>query len=124
MVEFEFLPELSYEFSDGLVSAQPAEVSFSSFNMNLNINVYPLDFYNDCDCPTFSKEGGPLEKGFHFIISPGVRYYKWDNALWFPASLWLYKQPRDQPFLVYLYILHNRQSLSQAYDVCFNIKSK
>ena len=75
----EFLPEVSFEISDGLVSAQPVDVSFSSFNFNLNINIYPLDFYNDCDCPTFSKEGGPLEKGFHFIISPGIRYYSWDN---------------------------------------------
>jgi len=72
----EFLPELSYEMTKGETNnLDVVDVSFNSFNLLLNTNIYFMDFYNDCDCPTFSKDGNAFTKGFHLILSPGLRYY-------------------------------------------------
>lgn len=62
----EFIPEIGYTSLPG-----NDEISASGFNVNLNVLIYPLDFHNDCNsCPTFSKEGGTIKKGFHWIIAP------------------------------------------------------
>lgn len=34
--------------------------------------IYPLDFKNDCQCPTFSKQGKFFKKGFFVQLAPGV----------------------------------------------------
>jgi len=48
---------------------------FSGFSINSNVLIYPLDFHSDCNvCPTFSKEGGLIKKGFHCVINPA--YYR------------------------------------------------
>ncbi|MEO6189490.1 MAG: hypothetical protein ABIO44_03070 [Saprospiraceae bacterium] len=36
------------------------------------ILLYPLSFKDDCNCPTFKKQGSKLNKGFHFILQPGM----------------------------------------------------
>ncbi|HHM21139.1 MAG TPA: hypothetical protein ENJ20_03855 [Bacteroidetes bacterium] len=66
----EFFPEAGY----GLVKADLDQTGLEirSFGFHLNTNVYPFDFAGDCDCPTWSKEGGILKKGFFFQLSPGV----------------------------------------------------
>lgn len=33
-----------------------------------------MDFGNDCNCPTFNKQGQFFKKGFHFIINPKLGY--------------------------------------------------
>lgn len=38
----------------------------------LNTNIYLLNLEGDCDCPTFGKDGGFFEKGFHIQGGPGV----------------------------------------------------
>ena len=38
----------------------------------MNVHIYPLDFFNDCNCPTFSKDGNVITKGFYWVIAPGV----------------------------------------------------
>lgn len=35
------------------------------------VAIYPLDFVNDCDCPTFSKGGTWLNKGLFLRLTPG-----------------------------------------------------
>lgn len=64
----EFIPEVSY----GSISADGTG-NITTFGFNSNIQIYPLDFHSDCDaCPTFSKEGGLIKKGFYWIINPGL----------------------------------------------------
>jgi hypothetical protein len=38
------------------------------------IQFYPLDFVNDCQCPTFSKQGQFLKKGVFIQVAPGLSY--------------------------------------------------
>lgn len=69
----EFTPEISY-FS------LSSDISTTGFGINGNILIYPLDFHSDCNaCPTFSKEGGLIKKGFYWLISPGLLQISHDN---------------------------------------------
>jgi len=53
-------------------------VNFQSdlFEFNLNTNIYLLDLEGDCDCPTWSKDGNVIKKGFFLQVSPGLTYSK------------------------------------------------
>jgi hypothetical protein len=42
--------------------------------LGINTHFYPLDFNNDCDCPTLLKNGNPFKKGLFISIKPGVHY--------------------------------------------------
>jgi len=75
----EFLPELSYSrFSrfwaneDGLITEEKIGSNFVGFHFNTNF--YVFDFKGDCDCPTFSKDGNDMQKGFFIQVAPGVDY--------------------------------------------------
>lgn len=73
----EFLPELNYsqfEYNDQTGYANPADFSNRFFSFFLNTNFYLFDFAGDCNCPTFSKQGEFLKKGFFVQVSPGVTY--------------------------------------------------
>lgn len=67
----EFHPGLGYRFS---WNTQNYDGYFNSFDLDLSTSVYPFDFEGDCDCPTFSKDGNILKKGFFLEVSPGVAY--------------------------------------------------
>ncbi len=68
----EFTPEVSYTTLTG----ESGLGDVSGVNINTNILIYALDFHSDCDaCPTFSKEGGLVKKGFHWIINPALYFY-------------------------------------------------
>ncbi|MBT8191027.1 MAG: hypothetical protein KJO29_11420 [Bacteroidia bacterium] len=72
----EFLPEVIYskrsqeEFLPQLDINESARMT--TIGINTNVQIYPLDFYNDCNCPTFSKDGNVITKGFYWLISPGI----------------------------------------------------
>jgi len=71
----EFMPEVYFAQS----STKLDQDIFNSINLtrigfNFNTHFYLLDFEEDCDCPTFSKEGPGIQKGFFFHISPGLSY--------------------------------------------------
>ena len=68
----EFTPELNLSNTSTTIDGNQFSTQFYSFFFNANI--YPFDFSNDCDCPTFSKQGPTLEKGFFLQLSPGVSY--------------------------------------------------
>jgi len=70
----EFLPEISYSTSstDNLVNVLPNSHDLTSFNFNMNVQIYALDFEGDCDCPTWSKDGDLIKKGFYWLLSPGI----------------------------------------------------
>jgi len=80
----EFLPEVVYSShsEDPLLSENRFE-SFKRTYIGLNIptHIYPLDFEGDCNCPTFSKQGSFIKKGFHWIINPGLMSHKVDAPL-------------------------------------------
>ncbi len=67
----EFHPGLGYRFS----LAQPNfNGSMRSFDLDFNTAIYPFDFAGDCDCPTWSKDGSLIKKGFFIEVSPGIAY--------------------------------------------------
>jgi len=76
----EFYPEIRYsryKTSAQLIAlSQDIEVNSSSLGLVLNTHFYFLDFFGDCDCPTFSKRGGLVKKGFFLSLHPGVYYHK------------------------------------------------
>ncbi len=77
-VRVEFTPELNFsQFKTDYTSPVDDQFSFKEnlFGLHLNTNIYPLNFKDDCNCPTFKKDGQVIEKGFHFILSPGVNYF-------------------------------------------------
>lgn len=77
-VRVEFSPELNYSrYTDNYTSNLDDTYDFkvNVYGFHFNTNIYPLNFKDDCNCPTFKKDGQILDKGFHFILSPGVNYY-------------------------------------------------
>lgn len=69
----EFMPELGYtQFSTTTVDG--IKYSLSSINTYFNVHIYPLDLAEDCDCPTFSKQGNTIKKGFFIHAAPLLRY--------------------------------------------------
>ncbi len=69
----EFLPELNYSQSATPLSTG-LETDSRWYGLFFNVNLYPFDFKGDCDCPTFSKRGNVLQKGFFIAVSPGVGF--------------------------------------------------
>lgn len=67
----EFRPGLGYRFTYGPSSSLG---DISSIDFDLGTAVYPFDFGGDCDCPTFSKDGNLVKKGFFLEVIPGVAY--------------------------------------------------
>jgi len=71
----EFMPELYYgmntsDFESEFITSS----TLSRFGFNFNTHFYLMDLEEDCDSPTFSKEGPNITKGLFFHISPGVSY--------------------------------------------------
>ncbi len=75
----EFFPEFSYAVSSG-ESDLPSisNINFQQFGLNINTHFYLLDFEGDCDCPTWSKGGGFMKKGFFLMLSPGVNFNQFE----------------------------------------------
>lgn len=73
----EFLPEINYgqfEYNDQKSYINSADFVNKFYSFFLNSNIYLFDFEGDCNCPTFSKQGQFLKKGFFVQVSPGVSY--------------------------------------------------
>jgi len=72
----EFLPQLAYSLSRTNVVGDPfvSGYKLDQAHFNFNTNIYFLDLKNDCDCPTFSKQGNSLSKGIFLQLSPGLVY--------------------------------------------------
>jgi len=76
----EFFPEVRYSrystSSQIVALGQDVVVNSNSIALIANTHFYVLDFLGDCDCPTFSKRGGLMKKGFFFSINPGIYYHQ------------------------------------------------
>ena len=72
----EFLPEARFgQFEATPISSKDtATFRWQSFSFHWNTRVYLLNFYGDCDCPTWSKQEPWLEKGLFLELSPGIHY--------------------------------------------------
>ncbi len=70
----EFFPELNYarysvDWSDNTTTLRHQQISLFA-----NTHFYIFDLAGDCDCPTFSKDGNFVKKGFYVEVSPGLSY--------------------------------------------------
>jgi len=74
----EFHPGLGYRFTfynEGNYTLEDELFGyFNAIDLDLNTSIYPFDFAGDCDCPTFSKDGNIIKKGFFLEVSPGLAY--------------------------------------------------
>lgn len=75
---FDLVPEINYGYTDHQWGTAGTGVDnytltdkISFLSLFLNTNIYFLDLEGDCDCPTFSKSGGLVQKGLFFQLSPG-----------------------------------------------------
>lgn len=71
-IEFNPAILLDYMKSSNLTNA--LNLKETQLNLSIPIMLYPMDFGNDCNCPTFNKQGQFFKKGFHFIINPKLGY--------------------------------------------------
>ncbi|MDX1667611.1 MAG: autotransporter domain-containing protein [Saprospiraceae bacterium] len=69
----EFISEITYAHyrQDDLINARFESSWYSFF---LRTNIYPFDFFSDCDCPTFSKQESPLRRGFFVQLVAGLSW--------------------------------------------------
>jgi hypothetical protein len=74
----EFRPMLGYRRS---FTNDSDIMSYSSIDFDFNTSIYPFDFEGDCDCPTFSKQGTLVKKGFFFEIQPGIGHQTITHAV-------------------------------------------
>lgn len=74
----EFLPEVGYygSINKNVGSGPPNHMRAVYFQFNTDI--YFLDFGNDCNCPTFSKQSDVIKRGVFLEVSPGVEMRKLD----------------------------------------------
>jgi len=69
----EFFPEVGYS-SLATVNQTDNSFQWNQYFTKLNTHFYVLDFEEDCDCPTFSKQSPWFKKGFFFSIMVGGGY--------------------------------------------------
>lgn len=73
----EFLPTLAYssQRADAVAAADDITgATTQGYHFFFTTHIYPFDLKGDCDCPTFSKEGPTLQKGFFLQLAPGISY--------------------------------------------------
>lgn len=85
----EFLPEVSYAVASTAYNRITGldKIKYSGINFNFHTQIYALDFNEDCDCPTFSKQGPSLNKGLFFHVTPGIGYYNINTIISEPSSV-------------------------------------
>ncbi len=70
----EFFPELNYARYSVDWSDNATRLNHQQISLFANTHFYLFDLEGDCDCPTFSKDGNFLKKGFYVELSPGLSY--------------------------------------------------
>lgn len=77
----EFFPELNYARYSVDWSDNTTTLSHQQISLFANTHFYLFDLEGDCDCPTFSKDGNFVKKGFYVELSPGLSYatFKFDG---------------------------------------------
>ena len=52
------------------------EYSLTTYTLGVKSNLYIFDFKGDCDCPTFSKQGGFFKKSFFLQWNANIGYWQ------------------------------------------------
>lgn len=66
----EFIPEANLtRYQTDVLDLGALDAHF--YSLFFNVRAYILDLKGDCQCPTFSKKGTTLTKGFYLELSPG-----------------------------------------------------
>ena len=82
----EFYPNISYHGAQMTIRPGVGQLDLpmklQQIGGGLLAHIYPLDFTGDCDCPTFSKQGGLFKKGFFILGGLGADYSlkDWDRS--------------------------------------------
>lgn len=71
----EFFPALMAGFGQLNYGESNIQYDELDFSFRLPIAIYPFDFNNDCNCPTFNKQGEAFRKGFYLLMMPAIHYY-------------------------------------------------
>ncbi len=82
-IRLELIPELNFS-QFGTSATNGLETRNHWYSLFVHLQVYPFDLKGDCDCPTFSKQGNILKKGFFLTVAPGLSYQR--NALYIQPS--------------------------------------
>jgi hypothetical protein len=72
----EFFPELNYS-RQLAIGIEDKSLALNSYGLELNTHFYFMDFFDDCDCPTWSKSNDWFQKGFFLSIAPGAHLYQY-----------------------------------------------
>ncbi|MEP7266416.1 MAG: hypothetical protein ABI844_02230 [Saprospiraceae bacterium] len=73
----EFFPAIHYQAAFEKITFNDntsGKLNWTVLDFTPVFQFYPLDFNNDCMCPTFSKQGQFLKKGFFLQLAPGIAY--------------------------------------------------
>lgn len=70
----EFFPSLMVAYSNLKFKEIDLKYRELDFSFHFPIAIYPFDFDNDCNCPTFNKQGERFRKGFYLLFTPAVHY--------------------------------------------------
>lgn len=69
----EFIPGFHIATDNGRKnSLQNYDLTSIQAALLVPVLIYPLSFKDDCNCPTFKKQGTLIKKGLHFIVQPGL----------------------------------------------------
>lgn len=66
----EFYPNISYHQSQSTLSQNT--IGLRQIGFGIISHIYLFDLIGDCDCPTFSKQGNLLKKGFFLLGGLGT----------------------------------------------------
>ncbi len=81
-VRIEFYPYLSLHQASSSHTLQSAgapagtdlDLDLRQISAGVLSHIYIFDFFGDCECPTFSKQGGFFSKGFFLLAGVGGHY--------------------------------------------------
>ncbi|MDA9773956.1 hypothetical protein N9B82_03275 [Saprospiraceae bacterium] len=69
---WEMMPTLSGSWTPNSTNDNVFGITTGRFQIKNNL--YLLDFKNDCNCPTFSKQSGWFKKSFFFQVAPAYSF--------------------------------------------------
>ncbi len=70
----EFYPYLSFHQATSELAVSRTSLTLRQIGGGVKTHIYLFDLIDDCDCPTFSKQGGLVKKGFFFLGGIGVDF--------------------------------------------------
>ena len=75
----EFFPAFNYNLTNstsfGRTGTSIETFDLTQYDFSVKTNIFFLSLEADCDCPTFSREAGLLEKGLFVQVAPGVSFF-------------------------------------------------